>query len=53
MPVILKPETWSAWLGEEPADSVARLKGMLAPYPSEEMTCWPVSQPLAPGFCAS
>jgi putative SOS response-associated peptidase YedK len=43
LPVILKPETWPAWLGEEPADG-ARLKGMLAPYPSEEMTCWPVSQ---------
>jgi putative SOS response-associated peptidase YedK len=43
MPVILKPETWPAWLGEQPADA-ARLKGMLGPYPSEEMTCWPVSQ---------
>ena len=21
-----------------------RLKGMLRPYPSDEMTCWPVSQ---------
>jgi putative SOS response-associated peptidase YedK len=43
MPVILKPETWPAWLGEEPGDA-GRLKGMLGPYPSEEMTCWPVSQ---------
>jgi putative SOS response-associated peptidase YedK len=42
MPVVLGPETWSAWLGEEPAD-VHELKAMLAPYPSEEMTCWPVS----------
>src|SRR5215468_1440686 len=33
MPVILKPETWPAWLGEEPADA-ARLNGMLRPYPS-------------------
>jgi putative SOS response-associated peptidase YedK len=42
MPVILGPETWPAWLGEEPADA-ARLKALLAPYPSDEMTCWPVS----------
>jgi putative SOS response-associated peptidase YedK len=40
MPVILKPETWSAWLGEEPG-SVSALKGMLVPYPADEMTCWP------------
>jgi putative SOS response-associated peptidase YedK len=43
MPVILKPETLPAWLGEDSADA-ARLKGMLRPYPSEEMTCWSVSQ---------
>ena len=43
MPVILKPDTWPAWLGEEHSDA-ARLKGMLGPYPSDEMTCWPVSQ---------
>jgi putative SOS response-associated peptidase YedK len=42
MPVILKPQTWPAWLGEEPADA-PQLKDMLGPYPSEEMTCWPVS----------
>ena len=41
MPVILGPETWPAWLGEEPADG-RQLKALLAPYPSEEMTCWPV-----------
>jgi putative SOS response-associated peptidase YedK len=39
MPVILKPETWPVWLGEEPADA-SRLN---APFPSEQMTCWPVS----------
>jgi putative SOS response-associated peptidase YedK len=43
MPVILKPETWPAWLGEEPTDA-ARLKGLLGPYSSDETTCWPVSQ---------
>jgi len=42
MPVVLGPETWPAWLGEEPADA-RQLKAMLTPYPSEDMTCWPVS----------
>jgi putative SOS response-associated peptidase YedK len=42
MPVILALEVWPAWLGEEPADE-ARLKSFLAPYPSNEMICWPVS----------
>jgi putative SOS response-associated peptidase YedK len=42
MPVILKPSAWPAWLGEEPAD-VAELKSFLAPYPAEDMICWPVS----------
>jgi len=42
MPVVLKPDMWPLWLGEEPADA-PQLKAMLAPYPAEEMTCWPVS----------
>ena len=42
MPVILKPESWPAWLGEEPADAT-ELKALLAPYPSDGMICWPVS----------
>jgi putative SOS response-associated peptidase YedK len=42
MPVVLGPEDCRQWLGEEPAD-VQQLKAMLAPYPSDEMTCWPVS----------
>jgi putative SOS response-associated peptidase YedK len=42
MPVVLKPEAWPMWLGEEPAD-VPHLKALLAPYPSEDMICWPVS----------
>ena len=29
-------------LGEEPANA-PQLKALLAPYRSEEMTCWPVS----------
>jgi putative SOS response-associated peptidase YedK len=42
MPVILAPEAWPAWLGEEPTDE-AKLKSLLAPYPSDDMICWPVS----------
>ena len=42
MPVVLKPETWPVWLGEEPVDAEA-LKLLLKPYPSEGMICWPVS----------
>jgi len=42
MPVVLKPEVWPQWLGEEPADE-AHLKALLAPYPSNGMVCWPVS----------
>ena len=41
-PVVLAPEAWPAWLGEEPADE-AHLKSLLAPYPSDGMMCWPVS----------
>ena len=40
--IVLAPEMWPAWLGEEPADPL-QLKALLAPYPSAEMTCWPVS----------
>ena len=43
MPVILKAEAWPAWLGEEPAE-VPQLKALLAPYPSEDMICWPVGE---------
>jgi putative SOS response-associated peptidase YedK len=42
MPVVLKPAAWPAWLREEPADA-RQLKAMLAPYPPEGMTRWPVS----------
>jgi putative SOS response-associated peptidase YedK len=42
MPVVLKPESWPVWLGKQPSDASA-LKALLAPFPSEEMTCWPVS----------
>jgi len=42
MPAVLKPDAWRAWLGEQPA-TVRDLKAVLAPYPSAEMICWPVS----------
>jgi putative SOS response-associated peptidase YedK len=41
-PVILKPEAWPLWLGEEPADPPP-LKALLAPYPAEDMAAWPVN----------
>ncbi len=43
MPAVLKPEAWPLWLGEQPADA-PQLKALLAPYPSEDMICWPVSE---------
>ena len=43
MPVILPPETWPGWLGEEPAEPT-QLQAMLAPYPADRMTCWPVDK---------
>jgi len=43
MPVVLAPEAWPAWLGEDPADQ-PQLKSLLVPYPSDGMICWPVSQ---------
>ena len=42
MPVVLKLDVWPVWLGEASAD-VPRLKALLAPYPSDDMICWPVS----------
>jgi putative SOS response-associated peptidase YedK len=42
MPVVLKPEAWPVWLGEEPADQSV-LKALLAPFRSDEMICWPVN----------
>jgi putative SOS response-associated peptidase YedK len=41
MPVILGPEHWASWLGEEPLDDPAAL---LKPFPPERMTMWPVDR---------
>ena len=40
--MVLKPDVWPSWLGEEPTDR-RQLQALLAPYPAEKMTCWPVS----------
>ena len=42
MPVVLKPETWPAWLGEQPANAT-HLKSLLALYPADKMIWRPVS----------
>jgi len=42
MPVILPPERWSTWLGEETTEP-DQLKSVLVPY-TGAITCWPVSQ---------
>ena len=42
VPVVLGPETWPTWLGEEP-DDARELKGLLVPSPVDKMTSWPVS----------
>ena len=34
--------TGPIWLGEEPADP-KDVKALLAPYPGDDMICWPVS----------
>jgi putative SOS response-associated peptidase YedK len=41
MPVILPPELWAPWLGEEEASS-DELQEFLQPSPAEELACWPV-----------
>lgn len=43
MPVILPPEFWPLWLGEEPAEPEALL-ALLRPLPAEALTVWPVSR---------
>jgi putative SOS response-associated peptidase YedK len=42
MPVVLKPDVWSEWLGEEHAGP-PRLKALHALCTAEEMVAWPVS----------
>ena len=42
MPVVLPPDTWSIWLGEELAEP-DQLKALLVPY-AGAMTCWSVNE---------
>lgn len=42
MPVIIAPEDYAKWLGEEPA-SKDELKALLKPYTGAPMKMWPVS----------
>jgi putative SOS response-associated peptidase YedK len=42
MPVILPPENYARWLGEEPAEP-CHLFPMLKPYPADAMEAYPVS----------
>lgn len=42
MPVILPPETWSAWL--DPDRSRDEVRALLAPYPASATTMWPVGK---------
>jgi putative SOS response-associated peptidase YedK len=42
LPVILPPKAWPLWLGEDAVEP-EQLRAMLAPYPADDMTCWPVS----------
>jgi putative SOS response-associated peptidase YedK len=42
MPVILKPDTWKAWL--EPDADPRTIAPLVAPLPSEAMQVWPVSR---------
>ena len=43
MPVILAPAAWPVWLGEEQVEP-PQLHALLAPYPADGMTMWPVDK---------
>ncbi len=43
MPVILAPDKWAKWLGEEPGVP-GELKAMLVPCPDEALRLWPVNR---------
>jgi putative SOS response-associated peptidase YedK len=42
MPIILPPDAWGRWLGDEPATGEALL-ALLRPYPAERMAAYPIS----------
>jgi putative SOS response-associated peptidase YedK len=43
MPVIVSPDDWPKWLGEEPANA-EQLKALLRPYPADRLLMWPVDR---------
>ncbi len=43
MPVVLAPDTWSRWLGEQSA-TPNELKALLMPCPDEALKIWPVDR---------
>jgi putative SOS response-associated peptidase YedK len=43
MPVLIPPDRWAGWLGEQSTADVA-LKAMLRPYPGAAMNFWPVDR---------
>jgi putative SOS response-associated peptidase YedK len=43
MPVIVSPDDWAKWLGEERA-SAEELKALLRPYPADRLLMWPVDR---------
>jgi putative SOS response-associated peptidase YedK len=43
MPVILSPDSWGRWLGDQPASS-EDLKALLKPCPDEALKLWPVNR---------
>jgi putative SOS response-associated peptidase YedK len=43
MPVMLSPDAWPSWLGEQ-LMSPEKLKTLLKPFPPERMECWPVGK---------
>jgi putative SOS response-associated peptidase YedK len=43
MPVVLGPEEWPLWLGEEPANANS-VSALLRPCPSSDLALWPVSK---------
>jgi putative SOS response-associated peptidase YedK len=43
MPVILAPDTWSTWLGEQVA-TPDEVKALLVPCPDEVLRIWPVDR---------
>ena len=42
MPVILAPDAWGRWRGDEPASPDA-LKALLVPCPDEALELWPAN----------